>query len=203
MTSRQLTQAVIINGDNRNLGRCHFNDPVRFSIDTASAFQAKDINYHPFHTTFHLHDIHFRLSMPGKYNLYNAMSCIALLSETGISLKDIAENVRILGIEHRFDIHLNDKRRLVIDDYAHNPHKNRMPDGSHKRNKREGLLCLPAARIRANKAHEARIYRDLCKASSRPGPSYPSCNMSIPTRCRHKDISSEDLMEGIKTAGFA
>jgi UDP-N-acetylmuramate--alanine ligase len=27
------------------------------------------------------------------------------------------------GIERRFDIHLNDGRHLVLDDYAHNPHK--------------------------------------------------------------------------------
>ena len=121
---RNTKEAVIVNSDDRNLGRCKFENPVCFSIETASDFQAKDINYHPFHTTFHLHDVHFRLSMPGRHNLYNAVSCIALLSEKGVSLSDIAKILPdFSGIERRFDVHLNDGKHLVIDDYAHNPHK--------------------------------------------------------------------------------
>jgi len=198
---RNTTKAVIINGDDRNLGRCHFNDPVRFSIDTASAFQAKDINYHPFHTTFHLRDIHFRLSMPGKYNLYNALSCIALLSEMGISLKDIAEILPdFSGIERRFDIHLNDNRRLVIDDYAHNPHK---------------IECLMEA-VKGIRERVCYVFQPHGY-----GPTKLMKQGYIETFAKHlrgsdhlvflpiyyaggtaqKDISSEDLMDGIKTAG--
>ena len=62
--------------------------------------------------------------MPGRYNLSNAIASIALLAELGIPLDDMARLLpRFQGIERRFDIHLNDGKGLVIDDYAHNPHK--------------------------------------------------------------------------------
>jgi UDP-N-acetylmuramate--alanine ligase len=42
----------------------------------------------------------------------------------GTPLKDIAEILpSFSGLDRRFDIHLNTGKRLVIDDYAHNPHK--------------------------------------------------------------------------------
>ena len=115
---------VLINRDDPNLSRCSFRKSVGFSVDTVSEYQARDVVLHPFGTSFGLCDVAFSLSLPGKYNLYNALSCISMLSEMGISLEDIA---RLLpdfsGIERRFDIHLNDGRHLVVDDYAHNPHK--------------------------------------------------------------------------------
>jgi UDP-N-acetylmuramate--alanine ligase len=41
-----------------------------------------------------------------------------------IPLQETASVLReFTGIERRFDIHLNEGGRLVIDDYAHNPHK--------------------------------------------------------------------------------
>jgi UDP-N-acetylmuramate--alanine ligase len=117
-------EIVIINRDDRNLNRCCFRKPTGFSIDAGSEYQAKAIRHQPFGTTFMLHDVSFRLSLPGKYNLYNALSCIALLSEMGIPLRDIAGVLPdFSGIERRFDICLNDGRHLVVDDYAHNPHK--------------------------------------------------------------------------------
>jgi UDP-N-acetylmuramate--alanine ligase len=115
---------VIINRDDRNLNSCRFRKSIGFSIDARSEYQAKAIEYHPFGANFMLHDVPFALSLPGKYNLYNALSCIALLSEMGISLEDIAPILPdFSGIERRFDICLNDGRHLVVDDYAHNPHK--------------------------------------------------------------------------------
>lgn len=82
------------------------------------------IEYQPFKTTFGIRDVNFTVSLPGKYNLYNALSCIALLSEMGIGLKDIAEVLpSFSGLDRRFNVYLNNRKYLVIDDYAHNPHK--------------------------------------------------------------------------------
>jgi UDP-N-acetylmuramate--alanine ligase len=122
--SRNTKDLVLIGGDDNNLLTCRFDNPVRFSIDTESEYQAKAIEYQPFNTIFKLSDITFKLSLPGKYNLYNALACIALLSEMGLALKDISEILPdFSGIERRFDIHLDNGKYLVIDDYAHNPHK--------------------------------------------------------------------------------
>ena len=115
---------VALNADDWNLKLCKIRDAVTFSIDKASDYQAVDIRYQPFDTNFSVYGQQFYLSMPGKHNLYNALACIAVLAETGIALKEIAAVLpEFSGIERRFDIHLNDGRHLVIDDYAHNPHK--------------------------------------------------------------------------------
>ncbi|GER92415.1 UDP-N-acetylmuramate--L-alanine ligase [hot springs metagenome] len=123
---------IIINADDNNLRgqmlevRNHRSKEkiITFSIDMPSHYKAENIFYKPFNTNFFLKGFKFSLSIPGKYNLYNALSCIAMLSEMGIPLRDIADVLHEFnGIERRFDIHLNNDNHLVIDDYAHNPHK--------------------------------------------------------------------------------
>lgn len=117
---------VIVNDDDDNLNKfIKKNDNIiTFSIENPSKYKAENIVYAPFDTNFSLNGQKFKLSIPGRYNLYNALSCIAMLSEMGIPIKDIASVLHeFKGVERRFDIHLNDGKRLVIDDYAHNPHK--------------------------------------------------------------------------------
>jgi UDP-N-acetylmuramate--alanine ligase len=115
---------ILINADDRNLNLISPKTAITFSIDTPSKYRATDISLKPFSTDFSLDSIRFTLSLAGKYNLYNALSCIAILSETGIPLNTVAGILHeFQGIERRFDVHLNNEKYLVIDDYAHNPHK--------------------------------------------------------------------------------
>lgn len=115
---------VVINADDQKLKNITDKDVAAFSIDYPSKYRATEISYNPFSTDFSLQGVRFTLSVPGKYNLYNTLSCIAILSEMGISIKDIASVIHeFQGIERRFDVYLNDGKYLVIDDYAHNPHK--------------------------------------------------------------------------------
>ena len=117
-------ERIVVNGDDENLNRRRFDNPVTFSVESDSQYRAEAIIYHPFSTDFHVHEVPFKLSLPGKYNLYNSLACIAVLAEMGIPLEAIAEVLPdFSGIDRRFDTHLLDERRLVIDDYAHNPHK--------------------------------------------------------------------------------
>ncbi len=118
------SEKTIVNADDKNLSEIRGKDSVTFSIRNPSHYRPGNIEYRQFSTDFSLHGTSFSLALPGEHNLYNALSCIALLAETGIPLDDIARLLpRFQGIERRFDIHLNDGERLVIDDYAHNPHK--------------------------------------------------------------------------------
>lgn len=115
---------VFINGDDINLKNIKFKNSISFSIDNSSDFRAKDISYNHFDSVFNINNVSFRVSLPGKHNVYNALSCIAFLSELNISLTDISEIIPdFKGIARRFDVHLNNGKYLVIDDYAHNPHK--------------------------------------------------------------------------------
>ena len=122
--SAKTSDSVHINADDLNLRSCSIKGPRTFSIASDSACRAGDIRYYPFRTSFVVHGQAFQLSLPGRHNLYNALSCISVLSGLGTSLREIAEVLPdFTGIERRFDVHLNDGKRLVIDDYAHNPHK--------------------------------------------------------------------------------
>ena len=121
---RNTEELVILNGDDENLKRCRFDKALSFSIDNPSEYRAEAIEYQPLRTMFSLHGINYVLSLPGQYNLYNALPCIALLSVIGIPFQNSAEILpSFSGLDRRFDIHLNTKKHLVIDDYAHNPHK--------------------------------------------------------------------------------
>ncbi|MBI4682720.1 MAG: hypothetical protein HY757_06430 [Nitrospirae bacterium] len=115
---------IIMNADDKNLAAMVKKSTVTFSIENPSDFMAENISFKPFSTDFSVHNVRLTLSIPGRHNLYNALSCIAVLSELSTPLSDIAAVLpEFQGIERRFDIHLNDGKHLVIDDYAHNPHK--------------------------------------------------------------------------------
>ncbi len=115
---------VIVNNDDPNLLKLGVKNAVTFSVDSPSSYKASDIVYRSFGTDFSVRGTRFSLPVPGRYNVHNALSCIAVLDEMGVPLKDIAAVLQEFGgIERRFDVILDDGRKLVIDDYAHNPHK--------------------------------------------------------------------------------
>jgi UDP-N-acetylmuramate--alanine ligase len=116
-------EIVIVNGDDKNLNGLTLKG-MRFSAEHPSEFTAKDIVYREFSIEFCVRSERFTLPIPGRHNLYNALPCIAILHAMGIPLKDIPPHLsEFRGIARRFDIHLSDGTHLVIDDYAHNPHK--------------------------------------------------------------------------------
>jgi len=115
---------IIINADDDNLKALNIKDAITFSINKPSDYKPSYFHCGLLNSHFILKDTEFTLSIPGKYNLLNALACIAYLSEIGISMNDIVPILSTFqGIERRFDIHLNSSKGFVIDDYAHNPHK--------------------------------------------------------------------------------
>jgi UDP-N-acetylmuramate--alanine ligase len=122
---RQNTSGFVIAGaDDENMARLGLKGSINFSVDRKSPYQAGNVEYYSFSTAFTVRDRKFMVPLPGKHNLYNALACIAFLSELGVPLEDIAGALPgFSGIERRFDIHMKDANYLVVDDYAHNPHK--------------------------------------------------------------------------------
>ncbi|MBI5847109.1 MAG: hypothetical protein HZB31_04040 [Nitrospirae bacterium] len=192
---------VILNADDWNLKHCRIRDAATFSIDKASDYQAVDIRYQPLTTTFSIYGQNFILSLPGRHNLYNALACIALLAETGIALKEIAAVLpEFQGIERRFDLHLNDGRHLVIDDYAHNPHK--IQSLMQTMQGISGKVCYifqphGFAPTRLMKDGYIKTFTDCLRDTDRLIilPIYYAGGTAA------QDISSEDLAAPIKAAG--
>jgi UDP-N-acetylmuramate--alanine ligase len=192
---------VLVNADDWNLKACKIRDAVTFSIDNVSDYQALDIRYLPLKTTFSVYGQDFILSLPGKHNLYNALACIALLAETGTALKDIATVLpEFEGIERRFDIHLNNGRHLVIDDYAHNPHKIQSLMQTM-----QGISNRVCYIFQPHGFGPTRLMKDGYKSAFIDGLRDTDRLIILPIYyaggTAAKDISSDDLAAPIKVAG--
>lgn len=62
------------------------------------------------------------LGIPGIHNAENAIACIALCSELGLSEKEIRNGLATFrGIKRRFEYHIKKDNLVYIDDYAHHP----------------------------------------------------------------------------------
>ncbi len=198
---RNTKQEIIINGDDGNLPRRRFDNPVRFSIERDSQYHAKKITYSPFTTSFCVDSVPFHLSLPGKHNLYNALACITVLAEMGVLLKDIAAVMPdFTGIDRRFDVHLHNERYLVIDDYAHNPHKIvSLMETAGKIRKKICYIFQPhgfgPARLMKKE------YIEAFAGSLRPGDHLLMLPIYYAGGTPAKDISSEDLCREIRLSG--
>jgi UDP-N-acetylmuramate--alanine ligase len=192
---------VIVNGDDEHLARCRFDNPVTFSIDNDSQYRAESVQYHPLSAAFEVCGIPFHLSLPGKYNLYNALACITVLAEMGGRVEDIATVMPdFSGIDRRFDIHLHDERHLVIDDYAHNPHKiTSLMEAVRKIRQRICYIFQPHG------FGPTRLMKDEYIASFannlRPDDHLMVLPIFYAGGTSLQDISSEDLCRGIRSAG--
>ncbi|MEN8263828.1 MAG: Mur ligase family protein [Nitrospirota bacterium] len=192
---------IILNADDENLNKISVRDAVTFSINNESDYKAEQIEYKPFSTDFTLKGTRFSLSLPGSYNLYNALSCIAFLSEIRISMEDIAAVLpEFQGIDRRFDIYLNDGESLVIDDYAHNPHKiSALMETVRKLGERVCYIFQPHGfgPTRLMK----REYIETFIANLRDTDHLILLPIFYAGGTAAKDISSNDLAQEIKSAG--
>jgi len=114
---------VFINADDDNLTNTGITGKT-FSIDRRSDLRAEALALRPLGSEFAVRGARFKLRQPGRHNIYNALSALSALLDLGAPLDDCARALsEFQGIERRFDILLDGERGLVIDDYAHNPHK--------------------------------------------------------------------------------
>lgn len=62
------------------------------------------------------------LSMPGVYNVENALAAMALACGTGLSPNTVAKAMgSYKGVKRRFEVKVNTSKHVYIDDYAHHP----------------------------------------------------------------------------------
>lgn len=64
----------------------------------------------------------FRLSMPGRHNVENALAVIGMCHSLGLSVDSFSEGFRhFKGVRRRFEICYDANGKVLIDDYAHHP----------------------------------------------------------------------------------
>ncbi len=192
---------VIINRDDRNLSRLFREQFRSFSIDGPSDYRADNVRLDPLRSEFSVRGVRYRLSLPGMYNVYNAVACVACLTEIGISPDAMASVLpEFTGIERRFDIHRDDGQFLVIDDYAHNPHK----IASMMR----AVQTLKPAVCYIFQPHgfgPARMMKNEYIAAFTHHLRHTDHLILLPIfyagGTAHRDISSKDIAEGVRSQG--
>jgi UDP-N-acetylmuramate--alanine ligase len=194
-------EKVLINADDMNLKKIIKGNAITFSIHNPSHYKAEGITFQPFSTDFSVNGTKFALSIPGEYNLCNALSCIAFLSEIGISRGDIAAVLPdFQGIERRFDMYLNDGKNLVIDDYAHNPHKIASMMKTMK-NQREKICYIFQPHGFGPTRMMKKEYITAFAENLRAADHLILLPIYYAGGTASKDISSRDLADGISAAG--
>ena len=124
-----------------------------------------------------------------------------MLAEMGVRLEDTAACIsEFEGIDRRFDIHLRTERYLVVDDYAHNPHKIAALMETVK--KIRGHICFifqphGFGPTRLLKKEYIEIFAD----NLRPDDYLLMLPIFYAGGTPVKDISSEDLCREIRLAG--
>jgi UDP-N-acetylmuramate--alanine ligase len=194
-------KSIIMNADDSNLTPLSGKNRIPFSLNAHSQYRACDIDQKDFSSEFTVNDVRFTLNLPGQFNIYNALSCIAVLSEIDIDLRMIADVLpSFQGIERRFDVHVNDGQRLVIDDYAHNPHKiAALMDTTKNLRDRICYIFQPHGfgPTRMMKSEYINAFADNLRSLDHL-ILLPIFYAGGSVR---RDISSEDLAEGIRTRG--
>jgi UDP-N-acetylmuramate--alanine ligase len=105
---------------------------ITYGVDQPADFTASDIHFDRTHTSFRVSGpgkpgwLQVNLNLPGRHNVRNALAAIAVAVELGVSDTSIVSALRnFQGIARRCNvmgnIYIDDKKVLVIDDYAHHP----------------------------------------------------------------------------------
>ena len=124
--SKNTLDTLIINTDCPSLKTLDIKHKniVTYGLNNNADICAKNIIYHPFHSTFNVNGQSFEINLPGSHNLSNALAAIAVARILNIKDNITANALRqFLGVQRRMDIIGEVNGIKVIDDYAHNPEK--------------------------------------------------------------------------------
>lgn len=100
---------------------------VTFGIEIAADFEARNVVYGHFDTTFDIYykgekKEQFKINLPGRHNILNSLGATALAIHMGLSFKEVAAAVcKLEGVGRRFQLLLKEKTFEVVDDYGHHP----------------------------------------------------------------------------------
>ncbi|HEV7866838.1 MAG TPA: UDP-N-acetylmuramate--L-alanine ligase [Chthoniobacteraceae bacterium] len=83
------------------------------------------------------------LNIPGRHNVSNALSVIALASELGVPFPSIAQALEsFTGARRRFEIKYRSDRYMIVDDYGHHPSEVKATLATAKSTGRKRVLCM-------------------------------------------------------------
>ena len=99
-------------------------DPVVFGTGPGAAVRGERIELGPDSSTFSVAGTAFKLPVPGRHNVENALAAIAACGVVGVPVAEMAAPLgAFLGVGRRFQSLGRARGIEVVDDFAHNPAK--------------------------------------------------------------------------------
>lgn len=129
-TFKAQSAQVILNRDDAHLRDLVAGGEGLFGDGTVGDRRIANLVLGRWESAFTLENIPFRVPVPGRHNVQNALAAIAVGLRLGVSLSACAQGIAAYrGVERRF-IRIGEKMRMgeergitVVDDFAHNPAK--------------------------------------------------------------------------------
>jgi UDP-N-acetylmuramate--alanine ligase len=95
-----------------------------FGFGAGAGVRAEALVLEPSGSRFQVDGVPFRLGVPGRHNVENALAAIAACRAVGVPLAAMAEPLeRFLGVARRFQTLGQARGVEVVDDFGHNPAK--------------------------------------------------------------------------------
>ncbi len=91
---------------------------------SAGGFSADDVSFGDWESSFRWRGVSFRVPVPGRHNVENALAALAVATRIGVAPEDAARGLAAFkGVERRY-VRVGEANGItVIDDFAHNPAK--------------------------------------------------------------------------------
>jgi UDP-N-acetylmuramate--alanine ligase len=120
---------IIFNSDEENLSKIvlNYKNKLSFGTQVNSDYKISEIVSNSEKTTFKIthgtQDLgEFMLLLPGKHNVYNAASVIALCHALGLDIEHVRTALSMFtGARRRFELIFEKNSTFLFDDYAHHP----------------------------------------------------------------------------------
>ena len=146
----QTAGSVFYCADDKNATRICSAHPRAISYGAVSSADYRFEDVHP--KDFQTHFIATRrgellgavtLNVPGRHNVSNATSVIALATELGVPFPKIAEALESFrGARRRFEIKHRSERFMIVDDYGHHPSEIRATLATARGTGRKRILTM-------------------------------------------------------------
>lgn len=105
---------------------------ITYGVNEEADYRAENIRQDGMYTRFTakrpegFNDLEVSLNMPGHHNVLNALACIAVATDEGISDEAICNALdKFEGVGRRFqrlgDVEVKDGTAMLVDDYGHHP----------------------------------------------------------------------------------
>lgn len=95
---------------------------ITYSIENNSDFRAENVDVHAGGTSFTVNDLNLNLHITGKFNVYNALSAVAVARAENISSNTVKAALEAFkSVSGRFERVYADIPFTIIVDYAHTP----------------------------------------------------------------------------------